>query len=156
LDINNPLGGTQAIVKVDRKKYEVQDLAEKDQPPLVGVEDWNGVPLEWAGDLFLGRIPCPLDSVDLRLEFGKGNELIAIIKDLKNGWDQKFIYQFRQWNQHPWPFSLKWIQEGPKKSQVDFFFDSPEKGTDSPEKWEAQSSRGELKVKWRSREISRD
>jgi hypothetical protein len=53
--------------------------------------------------------------------------------------------------QQVWPESLHWEATGVPK--VDLKFDDPEEGTNSPKKWEAHSSEGFLKVRWRQRKI---
>ncbi len=156
LDVTNPLGGSQALIKIDRGQIEIVDFSGNNETRQKGQEYWGGIPLRWASDLFLGRIPCPPKSSSLKLEVGKDGELIAILGSSKDDAHQKFIYQFSQWNHQPWPTSLTWSREGLKSAQVDFIFDSPEKETGSPEKWEARSSQGQIKMKWRTREISRD
>ncbi len=156
LEITNPLGGTQALIKVSQGRYEIIDYSEKGQRPRVGQDHWGGIPLQWASILFLGQIPCPQRGKGLDLEVSQDNELTVTELNKKENEKQKFIYRFKQWNHHPWPASLKWIREGSERSSVEFQFDSPEKETGSPEKWDVRSSQGQIKVKWRTREITRD
>ncbi|MEK7692398.1 MAG: hypothetical protein AAB425_15390, partial [Bdellovibrionota bacterium] len=59
----NPLGGTEAMVRVDGPKLSVKTFstgeAEKERQAF---ETWNGVPIRWLGLLLLGRVPCPKNS----------------------------------------------------------------------------------------------
>src|SRR6185295_6528848 len=60
LEVVNLVGGTHAPITVAGKKYtiEVPDKNGKNQK-REGQNSWGGIPLKWASDLFLGRIPCP-------------------------------------------------------------------------------------------------
>ncbi len=156
LDVTNPLGGTQVLIQVNQGNYEIINYADRDQKPQIGKDYWGGIPLKWASSLFLGRIPCPPSDSSLRLHLGAEGELIATWSDFNGSDRQRFVYRFRQSNQTPWPSSLSWTRDAKNSSQVDFEFESPEETTRSPEKWEARSSQGQVKVKWRTREITRD
>jgi hypothetical protein len=156
LDVTNPLGGTQVLIQVNQGNYKIINYADRDQKPQNGKDYWGGIPLKWASSLFLGRIPCPPSDASLRLELGTEGELIATWSDSNGSDHQRFVYRFKRSNQAPWPSSLSWTRDAKDSSQVDFEFESPEETTRSPEKWEARSSQGQVKVKWRTREITRD
>ncbi len=156
LDVANPLGGTQVLIQVNQGNYEILNYADRDQVPQIGRDYWGGIPLKWASSLFLGRIPCPPSDASLRLDLGTEGELIATWFDSNENDRQRFIYRFKQLKQIPWPSSLRWTRDAKNSSQIDFEFESPEETTRSPEKWEARSPQGQVKVKWRTREITRD
>jgi hypothetical protein len=156
LEVSNPLGGPVAWVTVSQGHYEVTDFRAGKPTKESGDKYWSGVPLEWAPSLLLGRVPCPHLEDSLRFEAGKEGELIVTAPKAAQKPEERFVFRFSQWNSSPWPSALQWSQVEVPGSRVDFTFESPEKETGSPEKWDAQSSRGQVKIKWRSREVTRD
>ena len=115
---------------------------------------WGGVPLYWASDLFIGRFPCPDSKAAIQLHLESADSLV-IESD-----SQKFIYTFTEKNGYPWPVALHWSSIGKKDSEklgegndVDFIFDEPDLKTLSPLKWEARSTQGKVKARWKHRDI---
>lgn len=156
LDVTHPLGGTIALIQVDEGRFHVIDYSGDEPRTQTGRDYWGGIPLKWASGLFLGRIPCPQSKEVLSVEQLGADRLIVKWKDTRLSGTQKFIYQFKEWRRKPWPSALTWTRDSSPNAQVEFEFDSPEASSGSPEKWEVRSSQGQVKVKWRSREISRD
>ena len=156
LDVTNPLGGTQAMIRVNEGRYEVIDYSDQHPVREFGQDYWGGIPLKWASTIFLGRIPCPETTPATRLEVSPAGELVVTWFDAKAKETQQFTYGFIQWRGKPWPASLLWTRDGSHSSRVEFQFESPETDTGSPEKWEAKSVQGQIKIKWRTRQISRD
>lgn len=159
LEITKPLGGTYAILRVQGTEYTV-DVPSKQEQNRSGRDSWGGIPLVWATDLFLGRIPCPKSEVQAssRLSIGPEGELIVEAPEGAGRKAEKFVYRFksetRADGKRLWPESLSWSssrQDGQPLS-VEFRFDDPEERSWSPLKWEATSPFGEIKVKWRERE----
>lgn len=148
LEVTNLLGSREALIQVDRGSYTVDVPSRGKQAGhhAVGVGSWGGIPLRWASELFLGRIPCPAENTVDRIETTSDGDLVAETKT------DKFTYHFRQWAGHAWAESLHWDGQG---TQVDFKFDDPEDKTGSPRKWEAKSARGEVKLRWKDIQISR-
>jgi hypothetical protein len=155
LEITNLLGSREATIQVNQGAYtiDVPDKQGGGARRTSGLGSWGGIPLRWASELFLGRIPCPSKSKELRLEVSEAGELIAVDSTRQ----ERFVYRFRQWAGRAWPESLHWEQmarTGPSMASVDFKFDDPDDKTGTPKKWEAKSSRGEVKLRWRDLEIS--
>ncbi len=155
LEVTNLIGSTQAIIDVKDGKYRIQALDKKGQlkPMGAGKDSWGGIPLRWATDLFLGRIPCPSEA-------SRGGAKISVGPDqsLKvEAGTETFIYRFRSYAGRPWTEGLTWEISKPigEQKRVEFKFDDPEDKTRSPKKWEARSSDGEVKVRWKDREIAR-
>ena len=152
LEVTTLLGGTEAVIRVAGDHYSVKSSHKNRNRE--GNGSWGGIPLHWSSDLFLGRFPCPTGVKATTSVDAEGDLVIATESSL--GADaEKFVYHYRDWNGGPWPESLHWERAGAFASSVDFKFDDPEEGTGSPLKWEAKSSQGEVKVKWRDRNVSR-
>jgi hypothetical protein len=158
LEVVNLLGGTQAIITVEGKKYTilVPDKNGKNRK-REGQGSWGGIPLNWASDLFLGKIPCPSREslVSARLSVSPDHDLIVEVpaSGAASAGGEKFVYSFRSWGGKAWPERLHWEHAG-TQATVDFKFDDPEDKTHSPRKWEAKSAQGEVKVRWRDREAT--
>lgn len=158
LEVTNLLGASEAVITVEGGKYTIEIPSRKRGPKKEeGSNSWGGIPLQWATDLFIGRIPCPsatsLNSAHLSVT-DQGALVIETTSSL--GRDaEKYVFQFRKWEGNPWPETLHWESKGSITAAVDFKFDDPEDGTHSPKKWEATSSQGEVKVRWKDREIAR-
>ncbi len=158
LEVTNLIGGTQALVTVDHGRYEITNYREAVPTHQVGYDYWGGIPLKWATPLFLGQIPCPAHEtgIEPQLELLEDGGLKVTLPQRQDAEKQVWIYQFKEWEAHPWPVSLAWAETGRRGgtgSEILIQFESPEKGTGSPEHWEAKSNYGQVKVKWRSREI---
>lgn len=155
LEVTNLVGGTEAIIKVDGLKYSIQST-KKNVREQKGYGTWGGIPLVWATELFLGRIPCPR-AADRALAAAPNGALeVRTKRDLSHP-AERFVYTFRSWGSKPWPETLHWERLSSKGSvdvSVDFKFDDPEDGTSSPRKWEAKSSLGEVKVRWKDRQFT--
>lgn len=151
IEVTNLLGGSEATIAVDGGRYRVTIPHGKSSEE--GSDSWGGIPLEWATDLFLGRIPCP-PSFSTESDLGVVNgELIAKVPASLGRDAEVFRYRFRNWAGSPWPEALHWERKGGLPAQVDFVFEDPEDKTRSPRRWEARSQRGEVKVRWRERSI---
>ena len=159
LEVTNLLGGTEAVITVQGRHYEVNVPSKKKGTKAQkeeGSGSWGGIPLQWATDLFLGRIPCPAATVlsGSKISVGDSGDLTVETPASLEHEVEKYVYHFRKWEGTPWPESLHWERQGAFANAVDFKFDDPEDKTRSPKKWEAKSSRGEVKVRWKDRDIA--
>ncbi len=159
MEVTNLVGGTEALVRVNRDEYSIEIPGKKKSAPQSqkGYGTWGGIPLRWSTDLFLGRIPCPpaesfktlrpqrIGEEGLKVEVPEGLGLPT----------ESFEYHFRVWLGEAWPDSLVWTRGGSMPVRVEFKFEEPEDLTRSPRKWEAKSDQGEVKVRWRERNVSR-
>lgn len=154
LEITNLVGGTEAVITVEGQRYAIQ-VPGKNQRSEQGQGSWGGIPLRWSTELFLGRVPCPnpgeLEGADVAVD--EDGVLTVETRSSLQGQGEKFVYRFRSWNGGRWPVSLHWEKKGPLATSVEFKFDDPEDRTASPRKWEAKSSQGEVKVRWRDRDV---
>jgi hypothetical protein len=157
LEVTNLVGGTEAILTVEGRRYkiEVPNHKERDEQ---GESSWGGIPLEWANALFLGRIPCPDASLVKEASFSRdsnGNLVVETQKTLDR-LPERFVYHLRPLDGGLWPDSLHWERKGIAGSApivVDFKFEDPEDKTHSPQKWEAKGTQGEVKVRWKDRQV---
>lgn len=153
LEVTNFLGGTEAVISVTQDQYEITHLHGKSKKQKVGAKTWGGIPLKWATNLFLGRVPCPPLAPHSQLSVDTAGQLLVLIPEQGKVASQKFTYTFKEIENMPWPDSLHWEQLGIEKVSVDFEFDDFEKDTLSPKKWHAKSPQGSVKVRWRERSL---
>ena len=150
LEVSNFIGGPIALISVHKRHYEI--VRGSGEP--MGAEDvdsWGGIPLRWAADLFLGRIPCPTSLEHLVVFKDEASELNVEDRNDALG-TQNFIFKYKRLEDgSPWPESLHWERGAPFEARVDFKFDKPEQGTLSPLQWEATSKDGVIKVRWKDR-----
>lgn len=158
LEVTNLMGGTEAILSVEGRRYKIQVPNKKGRDEQ-GESSWGGIPLQWANALFLGRIPCPEGATtkDAVLSRGNDGELIVETVQTLDRLPERFVYRFRTFEGAPWAESLYWERKGIAGSTpvaVDFKFEDPESKTRSPQKWEAKGTQGEVKVRWKDRQAS--
>ena len=164
LEVSNLIGSTEASIAIDGEVYQIDVPASKSQKSQTaqGSKTWGGLPLKWGSDLFLGRIPCPTgtDLEKARISLTPDGGL-----SLETSTDELYEYHFKTIGGASWPESLHYEQKFPIEMKVgargkqsvvvDFKFDDQETETLSPKKWEARSDQGEVKVRWRKRDVSR-
>jgi len=156
LEVQQPFGGTAAILTIQGNDLQIE-VPGKPERGRRERDTWAGIPLRWATDLFLGRIPCPdshhaetLNRASLSID--SEDQLIVALPSDSTGRPARFVYRFDEKNGHFWPKFLRW-ESG--SAAVDFEFGEPESETMSPLKWQAKSKQGEVKIRWRDREIVR-
>lgn len=155
LEVTNMLGGTEAVLTVDGPRYSI-DVPNHENRSQKGSHSWGGIPLRWATELFLGRIPCPAEvSVrDARLSLDREGALVVETQPSVESESERYVYRLRQLADRVWPEALHWEKKGAFSTSVDFKFEDPEEGTGSPKKWEARSEQGEVKTRWRDRTVT--
>jgi hypothetical protein len=153
LEVTNLVGGLEAVISVQDGRYTIEVPGKKSRAES-GTGSWGGIPLRWATDLFLGRIPCPTQTElkSARVSTLDGKLEVRVPAGLASG-EQVFVYGYRNYAGHIWPEKLHWEQKGSFGAAVDFVFDQPEDKTLSPLKWQARSDRGEVKTRWRDRSV---
>jgi hypothetical protein len=114
---------------------------------------WNGIPVRWAKRLFLGEVPCPtLGAAARGVRKLEGDRL-----EVRSGGDR---YEYA-WTEVEGKFTVeKLIWESANASggvgaRVEFVFRAPEDKSRVAMQWEAQSSAGAVKVRWKEREAVR-
>jgi|GEM_PF-1404875 len=154
LEITNPLGGTEARIRVRGANYQIEAGSGAKARKQAGSQSWAGIPLDWAVDLFIGRIPCPAAANSAVSLDADGRLRVEVPGDL-SGQMQVFLYTVEtpDGSRPAWPTTLEWSRTGSLPAAVRFEFSGPEEGSRSPTRWEAISDRGEVKAKWRNREV---
>lgn len=144
LEVETPFGGTYAVLTVQAGVYKVV-VPGKPEQNREGRSSWGGIPLKWATELFLGRIPCldPSERAAAKLSITDDDQLVV------EG-TEKFVYTFDLNSGKYSAKTLHWEKDG---VGVDFEFSNPDTKTLSPLKWQAKSSQGEVKIQWRDREV---
>jgi hypothetical protein len=153
MEVNNLFGGVEATITLEQGRVWVKGKDQNAKPELRAHGTWSGIPLEWASDLVLGKIPCPEKGELKNLKFSLLEDgSLRIERPARLGYDAEvFLFKFRYWNGQPWPEELQWKRGGPFAQAVDFKFADPEAETGSPLRWEAKSALGQMKLKWRER-----
>lgn len=153
MEAQNLFGGTEAMIRIDGHSIFIETPDHK-KFNRKGNQSWGGMPLEWAPQLFLGKIPCPPTEFwnNARKSFDAEGRLVVQIPGSLKAVAQKFIYAFKLFNEKPWVEELHWEKEGVTPLSVDFKFSEPEALTRSPLRWEAKSSLGSIKMYWKERE----
>lgn len=155
MEVTNLVGGTEAFITVEGKHYTIK-VPGKKNASSEGSDSWGGIPLRWATELFLGRVPCPPQAERKTAQVvltPKGELQVSARATLEHD-AEKYVFTFKKWEGREWPEGLHWERLGSVPVSVDFKFDDPEEGTHSPKKWEAKSDRGEVKVRWKDREVT--
>lgn len=151
VEVTNLVGGVEATIEVTGDEYLIQ--GSKLKSSMKGKQSWGGIPLVWAHVLFMGKIPCAPQSewAALKLESTRDHQLI-VRRPIADAKEEVFEYHFKKWGEELWPEHLIWTRpmEG-KESRIEFKFEVPEEGTGAPKRWEAKSSMGEVKVRWKDR-----
>ncbi len=180
LEITNFLGGTVALISVSQGHYEITQ-GPSEPVTASGDDSWGGIPLKWANALFLGSIPCPSLTHHLILIKEEANQLTVEAPEDPLG-AQKFSFKYKKIDvagtpaegrgagggggggggnkagtgnkaSRPWAESLHWERLSEPKTAIDFKFDKPDPATLSPLQWEASSSEGAIKIRWKDRHI---
>ncbi|MCM2322567.1 MAG: hypothetical protein NDJ90_04835 [Oligoflexia bacterium] len=156
MEVTNLLGGREALITIRGKQYTV-DVPPKKGRSQAGTRTWGGIPLEWAAELFLGRFPCPpSDAIaDSAIRWTDERTLEVDVPPNLSREAQRFVYRVQTQGDRLWPEALHWERKNPPKLEVDFTFANPESDTHSPRRWEAKSPQGEVKVRWKDRQLPR-
>lgn len=151
LEVETPFGGTYAVLTIKGGAYKVV-VPGKPEQSREGKTSWGGIPLKWATDLFLGRIPCPdaASRATAHLSITNDDELVVEVPAKDSNPEEKFVFMFDEKSGKFSPKSLHWEKDD---AEVDFQFSDPDPKTLSPLKWQAKSAQGEVKIRWKDREI---
>lgn len=158
LEVMNLLGGTEAVIVVQDRNYSIQvpnRKTGKNDVRQMGKDTWGGIPLRWATELFLGRVPCPNGARQNSANAVAGSSILPdgglVVADSKT--NETYTYHFKTVKGIPWPESLHWEQKGDKPLVVDFKFENPDPESFAPQKWDAKSAAGEIYVRWKERQV---
>jgi len=145
LEITELLGSRVALIEIRGDEFKVQSSGGESKKR--NVNSWGGIPLEWASQMFLDRVPCPnvQEFSSLTWVWKGDDEVHGKSKDGETIW----IYQFREWNQKPWITQVSW-QKSPNVS-LKVRREDPDLNEGWAKRWEALSESGQVKVRWKDR-----
>ena len=156
LQVTDLINEVQAEILISGDDYKIDTPLQKKsktQKPMKGTGNWGGIPLRWATELFMGRIPCPTKpEAQLKLGWGEDSSL-RVEMPIDGGSHEVFLYRFRSFAGGFWPEEVDWERTGIQSSHVHFKFDDPDTASRNPKKWEATSDRGEVKLRWKDRAV---
>jgi hypothetical protein len=152
LEVTNLLGGTEAWIQVEGTKVEVR---KNQTGPLIQSASgaWGGIPLRWASQLFLGRVPCVSEKDILKSDLRRvDHDKIEI--QLKSGSKilESFFYQYIGIDGKAVPVRLIWKRMNLEPLEIDFHWDYAGSETGLARQWSAVSALGEVKLRWKQRE----
>jgi hypothetical protein len=155
LEITNLVGGVEGTLKIHDGHFEVRRAGQK-KVQQKGSGNWEGIPLHWAVDLFLGRIPCPVMNGSgraERIELSQTDhgDLVATAIYGAGRAKEEFVYVLKNWGGKSWPTHLSWNK---KSASIDVEFDQPADLDASPLKWMAVSKSSEVSIRWKERKVS--
>lgn len=143
MQVTNLIGGREAEIRVSDNQVRIngQSPARDGQGGM-----WSGIPLRFAPELFLGRVPCPPvpQRKGAKIAFNGERELTV------QAGGEEYRYRFREVDRKLLPTQAQWRAGD---VTIDFTFDDLELATGSARKWEARGPAGEVKVKWRERHV---
>lgn len=155
LEVTNLVGGSEASIEVRGERIQIRVPGKKPKV-FMGQGSWGGVPLQWATTLMLGRFPCPPSEklASARLSLTESDAVTVEVGSKKGTEDREiFVYRFKMEKGNLWPQSLHWEKTGAKIQSVDFEFEQADEENLSPTKWTARSEKGEVKVRWKKRNV---
>lgn len=152
LEVTNLLGATEATVTISGDQMVIDSIHKKAGESAVEKQgSWAGIPLRWAVDLFLGRIPCPPEGATLS---SPEDDVLVARSGQSGGPVETYEFRLKDYAGGLIADSLVWTQSGSAANRVEFHFYDPEDHTRSPKRWDATSPHGEVKVRWRDRVVS--
>jgi hypothetical protein len=144
LEVTHLMGARAALIEIRGEDFKVET---PDQGSVAKkARSWGGIPLEWAGALFMNRVPCPeLSAPGLSWSLGPEGVLEGRSQDGAEIWSYRiaaragfsFIEKVSLRRRGQAPFEMK--REDP--DPVDGW----------ARRWEIKSGVGEVKVRWRDR-----
>jgi len=154
LEATNPLGGTEATIEYRDGRFVVSRPGKGTELDRQATH-WNGIPLRFALELFLGRVPCPEPA---SLDRGSFRLTAPGTVEWELSGAERWHWEFRDENGSTWVDRLVWQSLAPgareREGEVEFLFRDPDSKSGTPSVWEVKSRQGEVKVRWRDRESS--
>jgi hypothetical protein len=138
------MGARAALIEIRGNDFKVQT---PDQGSVSKrARSWGGIPLDWAGALFMNQIPCPdLASPGLAWSLTSEGVLQARTRDGVETWSYRIAPRMG--------FSFVEKVTWQKRGQAPFELtrEDPDPADGWARRWEIKSGVGEVKVRWRDR-----
>lgn len=148
LEIVDLIGSKIATLIVRGESFELKHV-QNSARSFSGSGEWNAIPVRWLNQVFLGRTPCP-DASEIRK--GEFRLIESGVVEGKFGKHDRVIYRYDQSGAVQWVTEAEWWLHG---QRVQFTFDDIEFGSGAPMKWSVKSSLGEIKARWKQRDLTR-
>lgn len=148
LEIVDLIGGKVATLTVRGESFDLKH-AQDPSRSFSGNGEWNAIPVRWLNQVFLGRVPCPTSAEIRRAEFLQIDSEHVEARLPKN---DRVIYRYAMSGAILWVKEIDWLIHG---QRVLFTFDDVEFGSGAPLKWTVKSSLGEIKARWKQRDLVR-
>lgn len=152
IEVTNPLGGTEAVIRVSQGTYKIE-IPGKPEKTQKGLGYWGGIPLHWAVDLFIGKIPCaPQASREDQPRFHWDQSLHALRVEAKGAFGdlETYDYFFGESEDGPRLKKVDWNRRGAFQSHIRMTFQEWNESKQLYKKWSAESKQGEVAVRWQS------
>lgn len=146
LEVTQLLGARAALIEIRGKDFSVETPGRKAVNRKA--VSWGGIPLAWASRLFLDQFPCPEESQVSELRWSWLGESALEGRAVDSSGDT-WRFDFRSWNGKPWVESVSW--KGAKGESLTVSRDDPDPTDGWARRWEARSTKGEVKVRWKTR-----
>jgi len=147
IEVNQLLGARAALIEIRGSDFKVE--TSKQGSVNRKATSWGGIPLEWASQLFLDRFPCPNEQDLSRIRWRWLSE--SELEGRPEVGEIVWRFKFRRWNLKPWVESVFWQKAAGKTLEVTR--DDPDPSEGWARRWEASSSSGQVKVRWKERKI---
>ncbi len=144
LEVTHLMGARAALIEIHGHDFKVQT---PDQGSVAKkARSWGGIPLEWAGALFMNQVPCPdLSRAGLEWSFTPDGVLKAISLEQGETWSYRIAprmgFSFVE--------KVTWNKRG--QAPFELTRDDPDPADGWARRWEIKSGVGEVKVRWRER-----
>lgn len=146
LEVTNLIGGREATIHIQGESFEIRS----DTRPSMnqkGKGSWNQIPVSWALKGFLGQPPCFADGSPKFYSAGSKEGQIVFslagdrwVYDLETSAGKERITRL--------------VRESAGAGQnLEIVFERPDPATGAPWAFRAVSLDGELKVRWKDREL---
>jgi hypothetical protein len=144
LEVTQLMGARAALIEIRGNEFKVETPSQGSVSKKARA--WGGIPLEWAGALFMNRLPCPdLGASSFSWSLSEKGELRARSRDGTETWTFSVVQ--RQGS----AFVEKVVRERQGKVDLELNREDPDPQDGWARRWEIKSGVGEVKVRWRDR-----
>lgn len=148
LEIVDLIGGKVATLNVRGESFRLKH-AQDPSRSFSGSGEWNAIPVRWLNRVFLGQLPCPAES---ELQKAVIRSLDSDEIEVRMSKKDRVIYRYAFSGAILWAKEVDWLIHG---ERVFFTFDDVEFGSGAPLKWSVKSALGEIKARWKQRDLVR-
>lgn len=141
LEITHLFGGRLAYLGLRGPRYSIDVPMRKEKREGQG-GSWAGIPMDWAKDLFLGRVPCRPVSEVQELAWDDSGRLVA----------DAFTYELEQTPQKTWVKRL--TTRSKDADPIVAEFGEPQESFGAFPSWSVDSKEGSVRFRWTQRNVA--